>query len=202
MNTGTTTRHAEHHRGLARALLLGLLLLAPGWAGALTVEQLMAGLAARGPLRDQFVETKHLSILSGTIEIRGTLEFRPPGYLRREHTAPRVETYEIDGGTITVSQADGKRKQLVLADYPPLAAFVESLRAILGGDTATVERLFHTELSGDEASWSLKLTPREQPLADYIDVVVLAGERQHLLRIETQEPTGDRSVLEIIPSQP
>jgi len=181
---------------LSAALLLGLLL-PPAWAGELTLEQLMAGLRARGDIRAQFVETKHLAVLRGVMEVRGTLEFRQPDYLKREHTSPRAEIYEIEAGTITISQPGKASKQVALADFPPLAAFIDSLRAILSGDADTIERLYRTELSGTDQAWTLTLTPRDRNLADYIDWVKLEGREQRLIRIETQEAIGDRSVLEL-----
>lgn len=183
-------------RHLAPALLLCLPLPAlAGW----DLPALMRTLAEQPGSRSEFVETKQLAVLQSTLETRGTLEFRPPDYLRRSQQKPRQEEFEVRGDTVTVRRPDQPPQQITLSEHPPLAAFIDALRATLAGDLETLQRHYGTELRGSPERWQLQLRPRPGPLASHIEYITLHGAQGRLLQIETQEISGDRSVTRITP---
>jgi outer membrane lipoprotein-sorting protein len=170
---------------------------APAFAEGWGLDQLMQALKAQPAARAQFVETKHLAILDSTLEVRGTLEFRAPDYLRRQQTQPQQQSFEVQGQTVTLERPGQAPRQISLADYPPLAGFIDSLRAILAGDRAALERHYRLNLEGDAAAWDLKLTPRPGPLAQHVERLSLQGRHGGLTRIEVREAGGDRTVTEL-----
>jgi outer membrane lipoprotein-sorting protein len=170
---------------------------APAFAEGWGLDQLMRALQAQPVARAQFVETKHLAILDSTLEVRGTLEFRAPDYLRRQQTQPQQQSFEVQGQTVTLERPGQAPRQIALADYPPLAGFIDSLRATLAGDRAALERHYRLNLKGDAANWDLKLTPRPGPLAQHVERLSLQGRYGRLTRIEMREAGGDRTVTEL-----
>jgi hypothetical protein len=178
------------------SLLLAVLL--PGAAMAeWDLEQLMSALRARPHVRAEFVETKQLAVLQSALEVRGMLEFRAPDYLKRSQLTPRREEFEVEGGVVTIRRPGQTPQRVALAEHPPLAAFIESMRATLAGDLAKLEAHYRTKLSGAAHGWRLQLYPRSGQLASYIESIALHGAHGKLERIETIEVSGDRSVTEV-----
>lgn len=191
-------------RGRLRLLAAGLLLVAGTAAGAPagvpTLPTLLARLAARPESQVRFVELKTLSVLTEPLRLEGTLEFRPPAYLAKHIEKPVEEHYVIDGGLVTVSQPGAPRTaQLNLADYPPLEAFAESLRAPLAGDLAALQRHWRPSLGGSWRHWLLALTPLRPELAGVIRSVRLEGQDDRLTRMTIEEAGGDTSTLSFEP---
>jgi hypothetical protein len=82
-----------------------------------------------------------------------------------------------------------------LKAYPQVLPFVESIRATLAGDRASLERVFRVELHGDLKRWSLLLVPRDLEVARLISQVRIDGSRDTLFTVEIRETDGDRSLM-------
>ncbi|HEY5929541.1 MAG TPA: LolA-related protein, partial [Burkholderiales bacterium] len=98
--------------------------------------------------------------------------------------------------------AEGKKHALKLQDYPVLRAFVESIRATLAGDVATLERYYKIELEGNPGRWQLFLAPRERSMAQVISQIRIGGAGTRLDLIEVQEAKGDRTVTKVTEDAP
>jgi hypothetical protein len=163
------------------------------------VQQLMAELGAVKRSQARFVERKYLKVLKAPLELRGTLTYEAPGNLVRRTLTPKLETLTVEGDRLTIESASRKeRRTLRLQDYPVLWAFVESIRATLGGDIGALERFYRVELEGDRARWRLYLVPRDPDMRAVISLINISGSRDRLERIEVQETRGDRSVMTIV----
>lgn len=177
---------------IRRVCLLALALAFPARA-ELELPELMRALQSQPRQVTKFVETRRLMLLSDTLTMRGELEFRAPDYLRRVQREPRHEAFEVEGGVVTVTRPEEPPQRLSLAEHPPLAAFIESIRATLAGELAALERYYRVRLYGEADSWRLVLHPRPGPLVGHIDSVTLYGEQAELTRMEIIEASGDRS---------
>jgi hypothetical protein len=170
--------------GVIRALA-AVSLLGAGAAlaqGALTVDELMGGLAATGASATAFVETRHSSALKTPLVVTGELRYAPPARLERRVQTP-IE--ERKGGAVrTVS----------LASMPTLGAFLESIRATLRGDLATLRRFYRVEIEGTSAAWTLVLLPSDREIADLVSVIRISGAGGRLTGMEVVEAGGDRVV--------
>lgn len=180
--------------------LLCLALLAPGAAAAaLTLEQLMDALAQRGEASARFVEVKRLRLLSQPLTLRGTLTYKAPDTLIKHTTAPNAEIMIVRGDRISIEvPARHSKREFTLHDSSVLWAFVESIRATLRGDRATLTRFYETALSGERGNWKLRLTPREAKMRNVIRVIEIGGKDNRLVAIDIQETGGDRSTLTIV----
>lgn len=199
MSAGFITR--IHLRLLTVGLLLaGGTAMAETPAGRPTLPALFARLAARSETQVRFTELKSLSVLTEPLRLEGTLEFRPPDYLAKHIAKPAEEHYIIAGGLVTVSKPGERRTlQLSLADYPPLEAFAESLRAPLAGDLDALRRHWRPSLGGSWRHWLLALAPLRPDLAGMISGVRLEGQDGRLTRMTIEEAGGDASTLSFEP---
>ena len=179
------------------AALCALLCALPVRAADWDLAALMEDLAARSSGHARFVEKKHLALLDQPLEQRGELSFGP-GRLEKLTLSPRRERMLVDGDTLTIEPAEGKRpRRLRLQDYPVLWGFVESMRATLTGDLATLQRFYAVELRGPRADWELTLAPRVQAMRAVVEVIRIRGSGRRIERVEVNEALGDRSVMQV-----
>lgn len=194
-------RLAECAAGLLAALLIALPVEGTQ-DGAWGVAQLMRELGQVKRSQARFTERKYLKVLKAPLVSSGTLVYTAPDKLEKRTLQPRRESLLIDGDVLTVETADGKRRTLRMQDYPVLRAFVESIRATLGGDGATLERYYKVDLDGSRERWQLYLAPRERSMSQAISQIRIDGGRGRVERIEVQEARGDRSVMKVVEEAP
>ena len=169
--------------------------------GTWGVAQLMRELGQVRRSQAQFTERKYLKVLKAPLQTSGTLTYTAPDKLEKRTLRPKPEVLVIDGKVLTVETA-GKRHTLKLQDYPVLWAFVESIRATLGGDIATLERFYKVDLEGGPARWQLFLAPRERSMSRVISLIRIGGAGSRIELIEVQEAKGDRSVMKVVEDAP
>ena len=194
-----------HAARRARRLLAVAALVAAGVAGAApaagdawTLDQLMGRLARERSGQATFVERKHLAIVDEPVVSSGELRFRAPDRLEKLTLEPRRESLVLEGDTLTVTRGE-RRHVLRLADYPQVAAFIDSIRATLAGDRAALERTYALLLSGDAERWSLSLLPRDPKMAEVVLRIDIRGTHAMLAEIEILQADGDRSVMTVRP---
>ena len=180
-------------RLLARTSALVLVVHA-GTCLAVDTADVLAGLARVEHSEASFEETRHVAALAAPLLRRGRLIYTRPSELEMVVEAPVQERVRIVGGVMTIEARNGTR-QLRLADLPPVAAWIEGMRAALAGDAAALARYFVVHASGDAVSWQLDLIPRTAELATVVSRVVIAGAASRIGRIEVFEASGDRSVM-------
>jgi hypothetical protein len=122
-----------------------------------------------------------------------------PNELQKETLAPARSALIVEGDHLTVQQPDGKVRQLSLSEFPELGALVESMRATLAGDPATLERFYVPTLTGTAGNWSLQLEPRDTRLRKLLALIRIQGDGTSIRTVETVEDNGDRTVMTITP---
>lgn len=180
-------------------LLPGLLCLLCSPAGAepaFTLESLMARMAAAGPRRARFTETRRYGALEGTLDSRGWLSF-DGGRLVKTTEWPEAERLEVDGTRIVITAGNEPPRVIDMAMAPPLRVLVEAVRGPLSGDIEALRRGFATELAGTPAAWSLHLVPK---VAGPVRDVRLDGAGAAVTRIAVTQTNGDEQVMVIAPS--
>jgi hypothetical protein len=184
-------------RGTLRGLAVwGLAGAASGQA--LTLPELLNSMATVEARQASFVEQRNISLLDKPLVISGTLSYRRPDFLERRTEAPTRELMSVSGDRLTIEWPDRhEQRTLSLNSNPTLWAFVESIRATLAGDRATLERFYWTTLSGDARRWTLTLEPRVASVAARVKSIILTGGGNVIGRVEVLEENGDRSVMDI-----
>jgi hypothetical protein len=190
----------------ALAWLLAALLTCPALAaddaGGWGLEQLMAELGKVKRSQARFTERKYLKVLKAPLQSSGTLTYVAPDKLEKRTLRPKPEALLVDGDHVVVELGPDKRRTLKMGDYPVLQAFVESIRATLGGDAATLERYYKVSLEGGRQGWQLFLAPRGRDMAQVISQIRIGGGSGRIDLIEVQETRGDRSVMKVTEDAP
>jgi len=183
-----------------RLLLLAAWLAGPAPAAALELDALMGLLAAVPAAKNNFTETKHSALLSAPLVLKGTLAYQRPDRLEKNVLSPYDERTVIAAGTVTVENRTLKKTSTFsLGSSAAVAALVESMRATLAGDRASLERHYKLKLEGQPEAWLLELAPRDRRVAGLVKQIQIAGARERIQRIGVEEASGDRSIMLISP---
>jgi len=181
------------------SLVLGLFSV-PALA-AWDIAQLMQGLAQNKSGRATFVEKKYIAMLDKPVESSGELLYTAPDRLEKRTLKPRPESLLIENGVLT-AERNKRSMTLRVQDYPELAAFTESIRGTLAGDTAALRRIYNLDLEGTEERWTLTLRPVETKMLNVVQRVRIGGSRAEVKTIEIEQADKDRSVMTITPVSP
>jgi hypothetical protein len=98
-------------------------------------------------------------------------------------------------------QLGARVRTLRLSDYPRLAPLIDSIRATLAGDRASLERVFELEFTGDIDRWHLHLVPRDPQVSTTLAQIDIEGQRDTVREVRAQQRDGDRSLLRITPRE-
>ncbi|MGC1457291.1 MAG: LolA-related protein [Steroidobacteraceae bacterium] len=166
--------------GISRWLVLALLLpsaaaLGGAASSAPDLDALVQRLARPAPATTPFVEVHFSPLLSRPLMVSGELEYDGPDALARTVDKPYSEHTRIQGDTVTVTRGSGKPRIFSLQRAPELKILLSSFAALLGGDRQQLEQGFTLALSGDEAHWSLALTPRDSRVSQLVSHIVVSG---------------------------
>jgi len=191
-------RRSTNRRWLA-AVLAGMV--ASGAAGACfaaDLDALMSLLAQRKHGHVTFVEEHFLAVLDKPVESSGELLYDAPDRLEKRTLKPKPESLVLDHGVITARR--GRHTYVLnLGDYPQIVPLIDSIRATLAGDRASLERIFKVQLEGNLEQWKLLLAPSDGTVAHTVKQIRIEGARDAIHSVEIQQADGDRSVLTIGP---
>ncbi|MBL8446842.1 MAG: outer membrane lipoprotein carrier protein LolA [Zoogloeaceae bacterium] len=183
---------------LGAVLALTLCALAAPVKAGFDLNQLMADLARHPGGRATFTERKYLAVLDKPVVSSGEMRFTPPGRMEKRTISPRSETLVLDQDVLTMER-DKRRLSIRLDAQPEALAFVDSLRALLGGDRVTLERSYALQLVGDAQRWVLHLLPSDQRIAALVLRITVSGQANQVRSIEYLQADGDRIVLDLQP---
>jgi outer membrane lipoprotein-sorting protein len=158
------------------------------------VDQLMQLLAQIRSNRATFVEKKYLAILDKPVESSGELLYSAPDRLEKRTQKPKPESMILEQGILIVERGRQKHR-LTLAEYPELAAFIDSIRGTLAGDRKALERSFRLSLTGNAEQWTLVLSPLSEKMQSVVKHIRIGGVRDNVRSIETAQTDGDRSLM-------
>jgi hypothetical protein len=186
-------------RRWAIAVLAGIV--ASALAGVCFADDLgalMSLLAQRKHGHVTFVETHFLAVLDKPVESSGELLYDAPDRLEKRTLQPKPESLVLDHGVITARR--GRHTYVLnLSDYPQIVPLIDSIRATLAGDRASLERIFKVQLDGTLEQWKLLLVPSDAKVAHTVKQIRIEGARDAIHSVEIQQADGDRSVLTIGP---
>jgi Outer membrane lipoprotein carrier protein LolA-like len=182
------------------AAIVAAFLAATAVAGAPSqdLDRLMGLLAQRQHGHVSFTEQHFLAVLDRPVESSGELLYDAPDRLEKRTLKPKPETLVLQHGVIT-AQRGRHTYTLNLSDYPQVVPLIDSIRATLAGDRASLEHLFKVTLDGTLEQWTLLLLPSDSAVAKSVRQIRIEGTRDALHTVEIQQADGDRSLLTIGP---
>jgi len=144
-----------------------------------------------------FIQEKHLSILSDKIITKGKFLFKKEKKLRWEYTDPYHYLIIINNGMIFIQDEEKKNK----IDIQNNKIFAEINSIIMGcvqGNLFNDEKKFHSTFFENEGAFLVKLTPLESTLKEYLSEIKIFFNKNDLIvsRIEMNEPSGDYTLID------
>jgi Outer membrane lipoprotein carrier protein LolA-like len=161
------------------------------------LQNVLARIAHLPARQARFTEEKHLASLTAPLHSAGILIYRPPAYLEKSTSTPRPERMVIDGDTLTLAEGDSPPRSVGLDENPALRGLADTLRAVVGGDLATLQRLYSVQEQGDVANWRLVLTPSDPALRDALFRVTVDGSDTNIRQIDMQQRNGDDDRIDV-----
>jgi hypothetical protein len=184
--------------GVMLAVIAGVTPAVAAVASAQGLDQLMALLARRQHGHVTFVEEHFLAVLDRPVESSGELLYDAPDRLEKRTLKPKPESLILEHGVITAHR--GRHTYVLnLADYPQIVPLIDSIRATLAGDRASLERLFKVTLDGPLDHWTLLLLPSDSSVAKSVKQIRIEGVQDAIHSVEIQQADSDRSLLTIGP---
>ncbi len=187
-------------------LTLGALCAAALWTpaaadGAWDLPALMKELGGIRLIDAAFTEQKQAEFLSGgEFAVSGEMHFKAPHTLRRIVTKPYRESIIIDESTVIIKRLDDKNETdrvrfIEIDSHPSIRLFIDSMRATMAGDLATVLEIYEVELSGGRQEWGLRLVPRRKELKKFIRAVHVTGSANRINTLLVHEDDDTRSLI-------
>lgn len=139
----------------------------------------------------QFREVRTTRLLKVPLVSSGVLRYAPPDRLQRETLLPVRETVTIEGPQVTIDR-DGVQSVVALVGGSGPAALVDTLRAMLGGNTQQLEALYRTRAEGSIEQWTLVLEPKATDTS--LREIRVSGRSGTVDQIDVLERGGDRTV--------
>jgi hypothetical protein len=178
------------------AAMLAALPIALAAQSSVTPAEILKQVSAAVTPEIGFREVRTTRLLKSPLVSSGRLRYAPSGRLERETQKPMAETITIDGMQVTVDR-DGARTELSLPSGTPLAALVQTLRAVLGGQEAELDALYRSTAQGSLDRWTLALEPRTAE--GTVQAIRLSGSGGKVNEIEVLERNGDKTVTTLGP---
>src|SRR5580692_12716106 len=157
------------------ALLPAAAALGEPTSSAPDVDTLLQHLTRPAPAITPFVEVHFSPLLSRPLIVSGEMEYDGPDSLARSVEKPYSEHTRIQGDTVTVTRGSGKPRTFSLQRAPELKTLLTSFTALLGGNRAQLERSFNLNVDGDDAHWSIGLTPRDDRVSQRVTRITITG---------------------------
>lgn len=159
------------------------------------LDTLLQHLTRPAPATTPFVEVHFSPLLSRPLIVSGEMEYDGPDALARTVEKPYSEHTQIQGDTVSVTRGNGKPRTFSLQRAPDLKTLLSSFSALLGGNRAQLEQGFTLALSGDDAQWSLTLTPRDSRVSQRVSRIVVNGAAGRPRCMTTMAPDGSVTVM-------
>lgn len=134
-------------------------------------------------------------MLDKPLLLSGKLEHGADGTLVKRVEKPYRETTTITAGNVTIERAGRKARKFSLSRAPELAGLLDSFGAVLAGDAARLARNYDVAATGDDARWTLALTPKDRALARKVARIVIDGANDSPRCFRVEEGDGDASTL-------
>lgn len=156
------------------------------------VDRLMEGMASSRGVVANFIEVRHIAVLTQPIETRGRLYFVPPNRMLRETFHPTEARLLVDGDRVQLEQ---EGQVIDLSGSALARGFVSNFLVLWSGDLGDLRDRYEIRYQEEGPKWEVALTPRDRTLRRVIESITLRGSADGLQEIETQEVDGDRTVM-------
>lgn len=185
-------------RALLSALIAGLLVVASPAIAQVTVDGILADIAAAPKPPRAFTETVQSKWLSAPQVQTGFVKHEADGTLTKITREPESMIVRISQDALSLTRADG-RQRTVPATRSDIAALLVGLRGVLLGDGQSLREHYALAASGQAQAWSLTLTPLDASLAKRLTQITVTGTGGAIDAVRMLEADDDVRLLEFSP---
>jgi hypothetical protein len=178
------------------AALLACLLPLSG-AAALDLEAVLERVMVTPPSRVAFRELRYNEMFAESFELTGYLEYLEDGQMRKVIKTPFEESFLVRKDRVEIER-HGETQVLPINRSRSLKAMLGGIEAILAGDTERLEKVFRHELAGDEAAWSLQLTPKSRRVGKQLKGLTVQGDGESVTSIRFEMQGGEWHLMDIL----
>ncbi len=139
----------------------------------------------------RFDEIRTFAMLTRPLRATGRLQYRRPAQLAKITEQPQPESLVVDGGRLTLTEADAPPRVIALASEPVIRALVDAIRGTLSGDLAALRQSYAVTMEGTVSGWRLTLVPSNQSVARLVTRTVIEGSGTALHLVQTTQANGD-----------
>lgn len=162
-------------------------------------QQLERMAGAVQTIQSDFIQEKHLSVLSNQITSKGSFSFRKENYIRWEYNQPYRYLIILNGEQIFMKDESGEKEY----DIESNRMFQEMNKFISGciqGDILKDDADFRIEYLENENEYYVALEPNSKTLHDMLNEVQIAFDKKDLTvdRITMVEPGGDFTRIDFV----
>jgi hypothetical protein len=140
-----------------------------------------------------FVEEKHIALLTKPLVNRGTVVFMAPGNLVRRIDVPKPSAVWLKSGELWIRDNTGERN-LDVTKWGPANVLVNSFLYVLRGDVVSLKKHYRIDLGCEKDTWTMRLTPLSPDLAKILKYMVIVGRGADPETLEMLDGSGDRSL--------
>ena len=145
-----------------------------------------------------FVQTKHLKLLSDKMVSKGKMYYQQKNRLRWEYTSPHKYVFILNNTKVSIHNGD--RNDVI--DTNQNKVFKEIARVMMNsvvGKCLNDEREYKVDITVNTSEWVAKLTPLRKNMKQMFTSIVLHFDRQRALvtKVELTEKNNDRTVIEL-----
>lgn len=143
-------------------------------------------------LTGDFVQTKHIDVLSETIESAGKLYYKSQNLLRWEYTRPFVYLIVINNGKLTIKD-EGSKNSFDLSNNKTFNKINELITKSLKGDAMLNHPDYKHELWEDNKEYLLKLFPQDKKTREFMQHIEIYFNKSdyQVRRVKMVETSGD-----------
>jgi Outer membrane lipoprotein carrier protein LolA-like len=156
---------------------------------------LIARLTRPVPSSTPYAEVRFVRLLKTPQVQHGELDYGGAGRLGKRVAQPYRESMTIDAGSVEVQREGRSTRHFPLDRAPELQALLAGFSALLGGDAATLKKIFDIRLVDNASKWTLTLTPHEAALGKHLHEIVVDGNGNEPHCFSLHETDGDASVM-------
>ncbi|HLK70467.1 MAG TPA: LolA-related protein [Steroidobacteraceae bacterium] len=164
------------------------------------LAELMRQLAGQRYTTAHFEQSQWLNGLTRPLKSAGTLSYRAPDHLEERIETPRAQRLVLDHGVLSL-QLGRHRRSVALADYPELAPWLDSLRALLAGDLPALQQHFALQLSGPLSQWQLQMKPLDPSVQARLQDIRVRGRDAQIEELQLEQSDGEHSLMRIEPDR-
>jgi len=147
-------------------------------------------------LQSDFVQTKHLDIMSEDIESQGKLYYKADNNLRWEYTEPLEYLIVLKNGKVSIKD-EGKVSSYDLSGNKTFQKINEMILKSIQGDLMAVQADYKYEYKESSGSYLVEMYPKQKSVQDFMKCIKIYFSKKDFTveQVQMLEQSGDYTLM-------